>query len=164
MRFQAEHRFNGSPDQVAALLTDPGFYQNLVLPDVSNPQVLESSPGDRRSILRLRYRYTGNLDATARRLLGKQRLGWIQQMTVDHATDSGDLTFNAEADPKRLHGQAHFDLRADGSGCVRRLAGELVVAVPIIGSGAEHKIVPGVLRRLDIEARAINDTLAPGHT
>lgn len=164
MRFQAEHRFRGSPDEVAAVLADPGFYETLVLPDVSNPQVLESSRSGPRSSLRLRYRYTGNLDGMARRLVGQDRLAWIQQVTVDQATGSGDLTFKAEADPKRLHGQAHFDLRADDGGCVRRLAGELVVAVPIVGSKAERKIVPGVLRRLDIEAQGINDTLARGHT
>ncbi len=163
MRFQAEHRFHGSPGEVAAVLTDPRFYQTLELPDVSNPEVLESSAGGERSLLRLRYRYTGDLDPMARRLLGKERLAWIQQVTVDHASDSGDLSFKAEADPKRLHGQAHFDLRADGGSCVRRLAGELVVAVPMIGSRAERKIVPGVLRRLDIEAQGINNTLAGRH-
>ena len=30
----------------------------------------------------------------ARRLLGKTRLFWIQQVTVNRATDSGELTFN----------------------------------------------------------------------
>lgn len=163
MRFQAEHRFQGSPGEVAALLTDPGFFQTLVLPDVSDPQTIESRADGPRSSLRLRYRYTGNLDPKARRLLGKERLAWTQEVTVDHTTGSGDLSFQAEADPKRLHGKAHFDLRADGDGCVRRLSGELVVAIPLIGSAAERKIVPGVLRRLDIEAQGINNTLAERH-
>jgi hypothetical protein len=164
MRFQAQHRFNSSPAEVAALLTDPDFYQTLVLPDVSEPQILESSADGRRSLLRVRYGYIGNLDPTARRLLGKGRLAWIQQVVVEHSTNSGDLSFNVEADPKRLHGSAHFDLQAEDGGCVRRLAGELVVAVPLIGSRAERKIIPGVLRRLDIEAQGINNTLARGHT
>jgi hypothetical protein len=164
MRFQAEHRFNGSPSDVAVLLTDPRFYQTLVLPDVSEPEVLQSSADDHRSMLRMRYQFTGNLDAMGRRLLPKERLAWVQQVSMEHSTDTGDLSFNAEADPKRLHGSAHFALQADDGGCVRRLAGELVVAVPLIGSRAERKIVPGVLRRLDIEAQGINDTLARGHT
>jgi Protein of unknown function (DUF2505) len=164
MRFQVEHRFNGSPSEVAALLTDPRFYETLVLPDVSEPEVLESSADAQRSILRIRYQFTGDLDAMGRRLLPKERLAWIQQVSVEHSNDSGDLRFNAEADPKRLHGSGHFDLRSDDGGCVRRLAGELVVAVPLIGSRAERKIVPGVLRRLDIEAQAINDALARGRT
>jgi Protein of unknown function (DUF2505) len=164
MRFQAEHRFSGSPGEVAALLTDPGFYETLVLPDVSAPEVLESIDDGRRSVLRVRYEFRGNLDAMAIRLLGKERLAWIQQVEVEHSTEGGDLSFVAEADPKRLHGSAHFDLQADDDGCVRRLAGELVVAVPLIGSRAERKIVPGVLRRLDIEAQGVNHALARGHT
>ena len=47
----------------------------------------------------------------ARRLLTQERLAWIQQVTVEHATYSGDLQFNAEADAKRFHGSARFDLR-----------------------------------------------------
>jgi hypothetical protein len=160
MRFQVEHRFNGSPSDVAALLTDPQFYETLVLPDVSEPEVLDSSADNQRSILRLRYEFTGNLDPMARRLLTKERLAWIQQVTVEHATCAGDLQFNAEADPKRFHGSAHFDLRADDGGCVRQLAGELVVAIPLIGSRAEGKIVPGILRRLDTEAQRVNVALA----
>jgi hypothetical protein len=162
MRFQTEHRFNGSPDQVAAVLTDPRFYETLTLPDVSQPEVLESSGDGQRSMVRLRYEFVGNMDAMARRLVGTKRLAWIQQVEVEGAADSGDLSFNAEADPKRLHGSAHFELQAAEGACVRRLSGELVVAVPLIGSRAERKIVPGVLRRLDIEAQSINDTLARG--
>ena len=163
MRFQTEHRFNGSPQEVAAVLSDPRFYETLTLPDVSEPEVLESSGDGPRSLVRLRYQFTGNLDGMARRLIGTQRLAWIQQVEIDRSGDSGDLSFNAEADPKRLHGSAHFVLQADDGGCVRRLSGELVVAVPLIGSRAERKIVPGVLRRLDIEAQGVNDTLARGH-
>jgi hypothetical protein len=164
MRFQARHRFNASPGEVAGLLTDPQFYEGLVLPDLSRPEVLESSVDGERSLLSIRYVFIGNLDSMARRLLGRERLAWTQRVVVEHATDSGDLNYAAEADPKRLHGSAHFDLHADGAGCVRRLAGELVVAVPLIGSQAERKIVPGVLRRLDIEAQGINDRLARRHT
>jgi hypothetical protein len=160
VRFQVEHRFNGSPSEVAALLTDPRFYETLVLPDVSQPEILESNTDGPRSMLSIRYQFTGSLDAMGRRLLPKERLAWIQQVSVDHSTGSGDLRFNAEADPKRLHGSAHFDLQADDGGCVRRLTGDLVVAVPLIGSRAEKKIVPGILRRLDIEAQGINATLA----
>jgi hypothetical protein len=162
MKFQAEHRFVGSPSEVAALLTDARFYQTLALPDVSEPQVLDSSMDDQQSWLRMRYRFTGSMDATARPLIGSQRLAWIQQVTVDHPAESGELSFHAEADPKRLHGSAHFELLPVGGGCVRRLAGELVVAVPLIASRAERKIVPGVLRRLDIEAQGVNDALARG--
>jgi Protein of unknown function (DUF2505) len=164
MRFTAEHRFDGSPDAVAALLTDAHFYETLDLPDVSEPEVVDRTSDGQRSQLRLRYEFSGTLDPRARRLLGKGRLTWVQDVVVEQATGSGELTFKAEADPKRLHGSAHFDLRAEDGRCVRRLAGELVVAIPLIGRQAERKIVPGVLRRLDVEAEALNRALGRGRT
>jgi Protein of unknown function (DUF2505) len=164
MRFEAEHRFNGSPGAVAAFLTDAQFYETLALPDVSTPEVLEASADAQQSRLRLRYEFSGSLDGTARRLLGGKRLSWIQEVVLQHASDAGELTFNAVADPNRLHGSAHFELQGEDGGCVRRLAGELVVAIPVVGGRAERKIVPGVLRRLDIEAEAINKSLAQEQT
>jgi hypothetical protein len=159
MRFDAQHRFHGTPDAVAAILADPGFYVGLRLPDLSQPEVLES-PGDGpRGVLRLRYLFVGSLDAMVRRLLGKRQLAWIQEIHVDRPTSSGDLKYQAEADPKRLHGSAHFTLQADGPGCVQQLHGELVVAVPIVGARAERQIVAGLLRRLDIEADHLNAIL-----
>ena len=49
---------------------------------------------------------------------------------------------------------ADFHLEPSGEGTVRRLHGELVVAIPGVGRMAERRIVPGLLRRLDIEAEA----------
>lgn len=164
MRFRAEHTFNGSSDVVAPFLTDPDFYQGLTLPDLSRPEVLQSSSDGEHSMLRLRYEFVGTLDPIARQLLGQNRLAWVQEVRVEHSARSGELTFGAAADPKRLRGSAQFTLIEEDGRCVRRLSGELTVAIPLIGRRAENKIVPGILRRLDIEAEAINDSLAEGHT
>lgn len=162
MRFHAEHRFEGPEHSVASLLADPGFYRGLHLPDVSQPEVLETRRDQNTSVLRLRYKFVGSLDPIARRLLGSRQLTWMQEVRIDASTGSGTLGYEAEADPKRLHGEADFVLVADGGGTLRRLDGELVVAVPGIGRLAERQIVPGILRRLDIEAQALNDQLREG--
>jgi Protein of unknown function (DUF2505) len=159
MRFQAEHRFHGSPDAVAALLADPEFYVALDLPDVSKPEVLEERTEGDRSVVRLRYEFVGSLDPVAHRVLGQRRLVWIQEIDIDRSTTSGTLSFEAEADPKRLHGSADFTLVAEGEGSSRQLSGEVVVAVPLIGSWAERQILPGLLRRLDIEAESLDARL-----
>jgi hypothetical protein len=159
MRFQVEHRFHGSPSAVAALLADPGFYADLVLPDVSQPVVLDHHTDGHLANLRFRYVFEGDLDPRARRLLGSGRLAWIQEVQVNSATNSGKLNFHAEADPKRLHGAADFELIAAGEGTLRRMSGELVVSVPMVGKWAERKIQPGLLRRLDLEAAALDDRL-----
>jgi hypothetical protein len=160
MRFTAEHRFHGSPAAVAAILTDPEFYATLILPDLSQPTVINHHSDDQSATLGLRYEFVGSLDPMARRLLGSKRLAWIQEVQLKRPGESGQLSFRAESDPKRLHGSADFALAAEGEETIRRLTGELIVAVPIIGSRAERRIVPGLLRRLDIEAEGVNKALA----
>ncbi len=81
-------------------------------------------------MVRLRYEFEGTLDPIAQRLLGSSRLAWIQEVHVDRSAGSGSLRFEAEKDPRRLHGAATFVLTRCEGGTVRRLDGELVVAVP----------------------------------
>lgn len=158
VRFRADHRFSAPPDAVARLLADPGFYLGLDLPDVGRPELVEEGQRDGGPVLRLRYEYTGHLDPVARRLVGS-RMAWTQEVAMDGPRRSGTLRFEADIDPRRFHGRAGFDLVEDGSGTRRTLEGELVVAVPGIGGMAERRIVPGVLRRLDLEAEALEARL-----
>jgi hypothetical protein len=159
VRFQREHHFSGSKEVVEALMVDAAFYLDLALPDLSQPEVLERSANGDVTMLRLRYNYVGKLDPLAQRLLGSSRLAWIQETRVDRSAGSGGVHFEAEKDPRRLHGSTNFVLTAVGGGTVRHLDGELIVAVPGIGRMAERRIVPGLLRRLDIEAQGLEDQL-----
>jgi hypothetical protein len=159
VRFHAEHHFDGSLAAVAALLSEPAFYLDLVLPDLSQPELLEQRDDGGSTELRLRYEFVGSLDPIAQRLIGAGRLAWVQSVRIDPSTGSGRLQFEAEKDPGRLHGKADFDITTSDHGCVRRLEGERIVAVPGVGRMAERRIVPGLLRRLDIEAAAVNERL-----
>jgi hypothetical protein len=164
MQFEADHHFSAPPEAVIALLVDPEFHEQLELPDLSRPEVIQTDLGD-PALLSLRYEFVGHLDAPARRLLGRRRLTWLQELRIDRATRAGQLTFASESSPDRLHGHADFTLEGeDESGCFRRLQGELVVAVPLIGGQAERRIVPGIRRRLDIEAHALATRLSAGPT
>jgi hypothetical protein len=165
MRFASEHRFHGSPAAVAAILADPGFYVGLKLPDLSQPDVLDQHTEGDTDVLRLRYLFLGSLHPVARRLLGKRQLAWIQEVRVNGVTGSGEITFQAEAEPKRLHGSANFTLepvtlQPEGTGTIQRLTGDVVVAVPVVGGRAEKQIVAGLQRRLDIEAASLDERLS----
>ncbi len=137
-------------------------------------QPVESSE-DKRLVLR--YEFMGGLDPVALRLLGGERLTWSQELRL-FGSSGGRLEFAAEANPRALHGRADFVFegvgsvfesgaeRAEGPGMaavvdttLRRLEGELVVALPVIGGMAERRIVPGVLARLDVEAGAVRRRL-----
>lgn len=156
MDFHALHGFAVPPERVAAKLTDPDFYLALDLPDVSRPELLEAGDG----LLRLRYEFTGTLDPLARSLLGGRRLAWSQEIRLAPGGGGGELHFAAEADATRMHGAARFTLEPAAPGTIRRLEGSITVAVPFVGPMAERRIVPGLLRRLDAEAAALDCALA----
>ena len=160
MRFHAEHRFAAPVEAVVGLLVEPDFHRQLDLPDVSVREVDGSTDGD-RSHLTLRYEFVGSLDPIARRLLAGRDLTWRQDLDIDRSTGAGRLSFRAEADPRRLHGAADFTITPTdgGEGSVRVLDGDLVVAFPLVGGKAERQIVPGLLRRLDLEAQALDERL-----
>jgi Protein of unknown function (DUF2505) len=162
VRFHAEHRFNGPPRSVASILSDPDFYVELDLPDLSRPEVLAITADDEGTSVRLRYEFEGRLDPVAKRLLGGRTLAWIQEVRLDPSGTAGRLDFGAEADARRLHGSATFLLEQREGETARNLHGEIKVSVPGVGGMAERRIVPGLLRRMDIEAEALNDRLVEG--
>ncbi|HEX4778493.1 MAG TPA: DUF2505 family protein [Acidimicrobiia bacterium] len=163
-RFRSEQAFPGaSPRDVGALLVDPEFQSRVELPDLSLPEVVAHERDGDVTVLKLRYAYTGQLDPIARKLLGNRTLSWAQELRLDLRAGRGELTFAAEADPSRLHGRAEVTLRAEGDGDAgtrRRFDGELAVKAPVVGGMAERRIVPGLLRRLDVEADAVRAHLA----
>lgn len=161
MRFAVDHVFPAPPSAVAALLVDPGFQGELELPDLSRAEVLGREERDGAVVLRLRYEFVGSLDAWARRLLGARRLAWLQELRVEPESGAGSVTFSSEADPDRLHGMARFSLSEEAGRTRRHLEGELVVSLPALGGLAERRIVPGLVRRLEIEAEALSARLDP---
>ncbi len=165
MRFQAEQEFPGvAPKAVATLLVDPEFESRVELPDLSLPEVLDHRVDGNDTVLRLRYEFVGHLDPVAVRLLGGKKLSWVQELRLDVEAGRGTLQFAAEADPKRLFGSASVVIDGAASGATRRFDGELVVKAPVVGSMAERRIVPGLIRRLDVEAEAVRTKLRPGRT
>jgi Protein of unknown function (DUF2505) len=162
MHFEAEHDFAASPARVADVMCDPAFQTALELPDLSRPEVVESSTDGTARLLRLRYEYVGQLDAIAKRVVGSRKLTWVQELKLDTATYTGTLSFSADADANRLNGEAVVTITAvDGdAGSQRHIAGDFHVRVPLIGGRAERAIVPGLVRRLDVEAEAMAKELA----
>lgn len=163
MRFRAEHTFQGPADAVVAVLVDADFHRQLQLPDLSAPEVVSADTSGDQAVLTLRYEYVGQLDPIVRRLLGDRQLTWRQELSIHRTRGTGRLTFAAEAAPDRLNGAATVTVEdvadAATTRSVRRVAGDFRVAIRPIGGMAERRIVPGLLRRLDLEAAAVDRRL-----
>jgi len=162
VHFEVVHDFPATCAAVATVLCDPAFHTQLDLPDLSRPEVVTSSIDGTTARLLLRYEYIGSVDPIARRIVGNRKLTWMQELRLDTRTFTGTLSFSAEQDAKRLNGDATVALTATGDGerCRRRINGDLHVRVPLVGSTAERRIVPGLVRRLDVEAEALSNELS----
>jgi len=166
VRFEVEHEFPASCAKVADVLCDPAFHTQLDLPDMSRPEVLTTSADGTTRVLRLRYEYTGQLDSIARKVIGGRKLTWIQELRLDTTTYTGTLTFSAEEEPDRLNGTAEVTITSldgtsiDGDRSRRHITGDLHVRIPLVGGTAEKRIVPGLVRRLDVEAEALTAEFA----
>ena len=56
-RFSAQHRIHGRPDAVSKVLSDPNFYLDLELPDLTRPEVIDHRSEGNDAVLRLRYEF-----------------------------------------------------------------------------------------------------------
>jgi hypothetical protein len=163
VRFESKHDFTASVVRVATLMSDPDFQTQLDLPDLSRPDVVDFEVDGSNRLLRLRYQYIGQLDSIARRVVGDRKLTWIQALEIDPTAGIGTLSFSAEEDPGRVNGSATVSIVPTDAGCSRRsIAGDFRIRIPVIGGTAERKIVPGLVRRLDVEADALSAELAAG--
>ena len=159
--FAAEHEFDAPPARVAAAMTSAEFVGSLRLPDLEPPEVLGRETGTDGTRLRYRYRFVGKLDPIARRILGNDRISWVQEVRIDNANERGSLSVIADAQPERLRFSGDYRLEATpAGGTVRSLNGDFSIKVPVIGRRAENHVLPGLLRRIDLEADAMRDWLA----
>ena len=161
MQFEREHEFAGTVEQVASIMSDPAFQTQLDLPDLARPHVVAHEVDGTTRRLTLRYAYIGQLDPIAQKVVGGRKLTWVQDLRIDVATGAGTLGFSADGVGGRADGTATVTITATGDRtCRREIRGDFRIKVPLVGGKAERAVVPGLARRLDVEAAAVNAALA----
>jgi hypothetical protein len=138
-------------------MADSAFQTGLDLPDLSRPEVVEHSVEGTRHHLVLRYEYVGQLDSLAKGIVGNRRLTWVQELTLDVERGEGELRFSADDDAGRVNGSASVAIVATGdAACRRTIDGDFRIRIPVVGGTAERRVVPGLVRRLEVEADALD--------
>jgi uncharacterized protein DUF2505 len=161
VRFERVHEFGATVARVATLMSAPAFQTGLDLPDLSRPTVVAHDVDGARHHLTLRYEYVGKLDPIAQRVVGARTLSWVQDLRLDVEEGTGTLSFSADGVGGRADGSATVAITAIGDGsCRRRISGDFRIKIPLVGGKAERAIVPGLERRLDVEADALSAELA----
>ncbi len=161
MHFAIDHELPADPARVVEVFCDADFHTTLDLPDLSRPEVVTDARDGSTRVLALRYRYEGQLDGIAKKIVGDRPLTWVQELRVDTSTCTGTLSYSVDGGAGRLQGAAQVAIAPIGPGRSRRtIEGDLRVRIPVVGGRAEKAIVPGLVRRIDVEAAALTAELA----
>jgi hypothetical protein len=159
VRFDLEHRFSAPLAAVEAAMIDPTYLAAVRLPDVAPPNVLGVDGDGSVVTTRVAYEYTGSLDPIAQRVLRGSQIGWVQEVTLDRDAHRARFTVVPKVHADRLRCSGTYALREQGEGALRVISGELRINVPLIASRAEKMIVPGLVRRMKLEAVFLQEWL-----
>ncbi len=161
VHFEREHDFAGTVERVATIMSDPTLQTGLDLPDLARPDVVAHEVDGAAHRLTLRYAYIGQLDPIAQKVIGGRKLTWVQDLRIDVSTGAGTLGFSADGVGGRADGTATITIAPTGdASCRRAISGDFRIKIPLVGGKAEQAIVPGLARRLDVEADAVAVELA----
>ncbi|HEY2745037.1 MAG TPA: DUF2505 family protein [Polyangia bacterium] len=164
MRFVVEHKLPGTIERLEALIADPRLYDRLApaLPGIERIELLASDEADGRLHRRVRYtpraHASGRVPAFGRGIITPEMLVWIEESVFDRAAHRIDyrITPNLPARWRdRFDSHGAFTLRAEPGGVVRRVDGEVVVRVPIVGAIAERLLVKEVRAGFDADAAVL---------
>jgi hypothetical protein len=162
MRFAFEQHFASAPDAVAQAFADPELYVALQgLPKLGRPEVVDHTVEGSRVVLRVRYRFTGELSSAARAVIDPERLTWVEEATHDLTNRQVAFTMLPDHYADRFRCRGGYVFEPDGDGTVRRSEGELKVRAPLVAGAVERAIVSGLQDHLADEV-AIVDAFVAG--
>jgi hypothetical protein len=162
MRFNVDQPIAAPVDRVEAALVDPRFYEALAsMPNIGDPDVLECTARDGEVLLRVRYAFTGELAAPARRVLDPAKLTWVVESKVNRSTFTTAFRMLPDYYANRLTCGGSYTLVPNGdNGTIQRMEGDLRVNYPVVGRLAERGIFLGLKENVAQEAAIIERWVA----
>jgi hypothetical protein len=166
VKFQIDDRFDATLDEIERLLDDPGLHQRLAeaMPGIETIEPLERI--DEPGRIRRRVQYTpnteGKIPAFGRQVVKPSMLRWIEESTYDKAAHRYDYRIlpNLPASWRdRFESHGRYQLTATGAQVLRRIEGEIVVHVPLLGRTVEKLLVREVTENFRAEFAAMSALL-----
>ena len=161
MRFTVDQRIGGEPGAVAAAYADPELYARLGdLGRLGRPDVLSREVNGDVVTMRVRYAFTGELNAAARAAIDPAKLTWVEEATHDLAART--VTFRMVPDHyrDRFTCSGSYRFAPDGAGTLRHTEGDLRVKALLVGRLVEDAIVSGLREHLEAEVPVVEAFVA----
>ena len=146
MRFRIEQRFNGPLADVEGALLDPALLERMAgLPKLGTPVLLDDDRDGSQVRRRVRYQFTGDLNAAVRRVVDPARLTWVEESTTDLESHRTSWHIVPDHYGSMIRCAGTFRLEASGTDATRRITeADIRVTMPLVGGRVEKAIVSGL--------------------
>lgn len=148
MRFVHEMTYDAGPDDVAAMMADPAFREQVCDYQQVLDHTVSVTEGDGTVVVTVdQVQQARGIPSYAAAFVG-DRIE-ISQRETWHSPTSADVVVTVPGKPARMTGT--ITLRADGDRTVETFAGEVTVSVPLIGGKIEAVVGDVIRLALDAE-------------
>lgn len=163
MRFTIEQDFAGPLEQVEAAFIDPAFLESLSSDaSLGRPTLVRREEAGELVHQWVRYAFTGDLNASVRRVVDPDRLTWIEESTFDRRTHQTAWRIVPDHYRNLLRCSGTFSFEASTPEATRRTTeAEIKVSVPLVGGRVESAIVAGLRDHAALEEKVLDRWLEP---
>jgi hypothetical protein len=150
VRFSHSLRYDASPAEVRAMLTDPSFREEVCATTHATRSGVTVEPSASGSIVVVdQTQPARRIPSFAQKFVGKE-IEIVQRESWSGDT-SADLTVDLPGKPGRFDGR--ITLQPDGAGTVETVVGDVEVKVPLVGGKLEGLVSDLLKAALDAEQR-----------
>lgn len=162
MHFTIEQLFSGPLQAVESAFVDPAFLERLsALPNLGRPALVNRVEEGHLVHQWVKYSFTGEVNATVRRVVDPARLTWVEESTLDRRNHVTVWRIVPDHYRNLLRGSGTFRLDAVNATQTRRTTeADIKVSVPLVGSKVEKAIVEGLREHAALEVEVLDRWLA----
>lgn len=159
MRFAIRQAVAVPPDRAMAAYGSPDFYDGRpTRDDIAVREVVRHEATGDRTVMEVRFAFTGSLSSAVRAVVDPQKMSWITRTELLVAERRSSWVVLPDHYPDRLsaRGTYRFEVGDGGPGTTEvEVEGELKVKVPIVGRSVEKVIVTDLRAYIADEVAAV---------
>jgi hypothetical protein len=156
VRFSIDQRFNAPLLDVENAYCSPELLATMAtLPKIGGAELIDQQVDADRVRQRVRYRFTGDLNAAVTAVIDPALLSWVEESVLDRTTHVTTWKIVPDHYGSRLTCSGTFSLLGDETATRRRTDAEIKVHFPLVGGRVEKAIVSGLQEHAVAEEAAV---------
>jgi hypothetical protein len=159
MKFEIKHAFSCTPDQLWELFEDATYEAKLAAASGAGREVLERREEAGELLVRRKISAKRELPAAFAKIIGTEQISYEQETRRAPGADTMRWRILPHVLQDRFKGAGTTVVRATPGGCERIIAGELSIAIPLMGGKLEARLIEDITAGYDKGAAVLRELL-----